>query len=42
MSSDLSFIHLVLNASLVVQFVMLVLMLASLVSWTMILISGLF
>ena len=36
MSTDLSFIHLILNASLLVQLVMLVLLVASLVSWTMI------
>ncbi len=36
MSTDLSFVHLVANASPVVQFVMAILMLASLVSWTMI------
>ncbi len=36
MSTDLSFIHLILNASLLVQLVMLALLLASLVSWTMI------
>jgi len=36
MSTDLSFIHLILNASLLVQLVMLALLVASLVSWTMI------
>lgn len=36
MSTDLSIIHLLLNASLLVQLVMLALLLASLVSWTMI------
>ena len=36
MSSELSIIHLVANASLVVQLVMLVLLLASMASWTMI------
>ena len=36
MSSDLSFIHLILDASLIVQLVMLSLIVASLVSWTMI------
>jgi len=36
MSTDLSFLHLILNASLLVQLVMLALLLASLVSWTMI------
>jgi biopolymer transport protein TolQ len=36
MSTDLSFIHLIINASLLVQLVMLALLLASLVSWTMI------
>ncbi len=36
MSSDLSFVHLVANASPLVQLVMVALMLASLVSWTMI------
>jgi len=36
MSTDLSFVHLVANASPVVQFVMAILALASLVSWTMI------
>jgi len=36
MSTDLSFIHLITNASLVVQLVMLILVIASLVSWTMI------
>lgn len=36
MSTDLSLFHLVSNASLLVQLVMLLLLLASLVSWTMI------
>ena len=36
MQTDLSFMHLILNASLLVQFVMLILLVASLVSWTMI------
>jgi len=36
MTSDLSFIHLIINASLVVQLVMLSLLIASVVSWTMI------
>ena len=36
MSTDLSFIHLILNASLVVQLVMIALLLASVVSWSMI------
>ena len=36
MSSELSFVHLVANASPLVQLVMVALMLASLVSWTMI------
>ena len=36
MSPDLSFIHLLTNASLVVQLVMIALLIASLVSWTMI------
>ncbi|MHB8473629.1 MAG: protein TolQ [Gammaproteobacteria bacterium] len=36
MSADLSFVHLITNASLVVQLVMLLLLAASLVSWTMI------
>ena len=36
MSTDLSFIHLILNASLVVQLVMIALLLASIVSWSMI------
>lgn len=36
MSTDHSFIDLILNASLLVQFVMLLLVLASLISWTMI------
>lgn len=36
MSSDLSFVHLVANASPLVQLVMVALMLASLISWTMI------
>jgi biopolymer transport protein TolQ len=34
MNTDLSIIHLVLNASYVVQFVMLLLLLASILSWT--------
>ncbi|MCG8325229.1 MAG: protein TolQ [Thiotrichales bacterium] len=36
MSTDLSFLHLILNASLLVQLVMLSLVVASLISWTMI------
>lgn len=36
MSADMSFTHLILEASLVVQFVMLILVLASVVSWSMI------
>jgi biopolymer transport protein TolQ len=36
MPTDLSFMHLILNASLLVQFVMLILLVASFVSWTMI------
>ena len=36
MSTDLSFVHLILNASLLVQLVMLLLALTSIVSWTMI------
>jgi len=36
MSTDLSFIHLLLNASLLVQLVILALIITSLVSWTMI------
>lgn len=36
MSTDPSFLHLIINASLVVQLVMLSLLIASLVSWTMI------
>lgn len=36
MTTDHSFIGLILNASLLVQFVMLILVLASLISWTMI------
>ena len=36
MSTDLSFIHLILNASLVVQLIMIALLLASIVSWSMI------
>lgn len=36
MSTDLSFIHLILNASLVVQLVLIALLLASIVSWSMI------
>jgi biopolymer transport protein TolQ len=35
-AADLSFLHLILNASLLVKFVMLVLVIASVVSWTMI------
>ena len=35
MSTDLSFLHLVMNASLVVQLVMLSLLLASVISWSM-------
>ena len=35
-STDLSFIHLISNASLLVQLVMLVLLIASVISWTMI------
>jgi biopolymer transport protein TolQ len=35
-AADLSFVHLILNASLLVKFVMLVLVIASVVSWTMI------
>ncbi|MBI2992870.1 MAG: protein TolQ [Gammaproteobacteria bacterium] len=37
MSTDLSYLHLILNASIVVQFVMLMLLLVSIVSWAMIL-----
>ena len=37
MATDLSYLHLILNASIVVQFVMLGLLLASIVSWAMIL-----
>ena len=37
MSPDLSFLNLIMNASLVVKCVMLALLVASLVSWTMIL-----
>lgn len=36
MSADMSFTHLILEASLVVQFVMLILVLASIISWSMI------
>ncbi len=36
MSTDLSFIHLILNASLLVQLVMFALLIASVVSWSMI------
>ncbi len=36
MSTDLSFLHLILNASLLVKLVMLSLVIASLISWTMI------
>jgi biopolymer transport protein TolQ len=36
MSTDLSFIQLIINASLLVQLVMMILLLASVVSWTMI------
>lgn len=36
MSTDLSFLHLIFNASLLVQLVMLILLLASVVSWSMI------
>lgn len=36
MSTDLSFLHMILNASLTVQLVMTALMLASIVSWSMI------
>ena len=36
MTPDLSFLHLIMNASLVVKCVMLALLVASLVSWTMI------
>lgn len=36
MSTDHSFLDLILNASLLVQFVMLILVLASVISWTMI------
>ena len=36
MSTDLSFLNLILNASLLVQLVMIALLIASLVSWTMI------
>ena len=35
-STDLSFIHLITNASLLVQLVMLALLIASVISWTMI------
>ena len=40
MSTDLSLLSLVLNASLVVQLVLIVLLLASIISWTMILDRG--
>ena len=36
MTADHSFLDLIFNASLLVQFVMLILVLASIVSWTMI------
>ncbi|MGI9229709.1 MAG: protein TolQ [Gammaproteobacteria bacterium] len=36
MTTDMSFLHLILNASLVVKLVMLLLVLASVISWTMI------
>ena len=36
MSTDLSFVHLIMNASLLVQLVMVLLVIASVVSWTMI------
>ncbi|MBM2829545.1 MAG: Tol-Pal system protein TolQ [Gammaproteobacteria bacterium] len=36
MSTDLSYLHLILNASLLVQIVMVILLVASLISWTMI------
>ncbi|MGH8247516.1 MAG: protein TolQ [Gammaproteobacteria bacterium] len=36
MSTDLSYLHLILNASLLVQAVMLLLLIASVMSWTMI------
>ncbi|RKZ35329.1 MAG: protein TolQ, partial [Gammaproteobacteria bacterium] len=36
MSTDLSLVHLVVNASLLVQLVLLTLLAASLVSWSMI------
>ncbi len=36
MNADLSFIHLVLNASIVVQIVMLILVIASIMSWALI------
>ena len=36
MSTDMSFAHLVLGASFVVQMVMLLLLVVSMVSWTMI------
>jgi len=36
MSTDLSILHLILNASLLVQLVMVILLVASLISWTMI------
>ena len=36
MSADLSLVELVLNASILVQLVMLILVVASVVSWTMI------
>jgi biopolymer transport protein TolQ len=36
MPADMSILHLILNASLLVKFVMLILLLASVISWTMI------
>lgn len=36
MTPDMSFVHLILNASIPVQAVMLMLVLASVISWTMI------
>ena len=36
MSTDMSFFHLIINASLVVQLVMLLLLVVSMISWTMI------
>lgn len=41
MSADLSIIRLILDASIVVQLVMLLLVLASLFSWTLIFVKGL-